>query len=247
MCGRYAVTLPPEAMRAIFKTLNLIEYPPRYNIAPTQPIIAIWQKGEGRQAVLVRWGYVPVWVKDPRDFPLIINARAESLLEKPAFRGAMRHNRCIIPASGYYEWQKGADGTKTPYYITRTNGAPMAFAGLHSTWMGPEGEEVDTAAIVTVAAGPDTRHIHDRTPAVLGNDEEMETWLDTRAGNETGAKAARQLVLPLPEGSLAFHPVSTRVNAVKNDDPGLIEPASAEKPDPESAHKKTASGQMDLF
>jgi putative SOS response-associated peptidase YedK len=177
MCGRYAFTLPHEAMIRLFRVPWFAPYPPRYNIAPTQPILAVRASPNGREAFLVRWGLVPNWVKDPRDFPLVINARAETLLEKPAFRGAIRHHRCLIPASGYYEWQKTSSG-KVPHYITRADGEPMALAGLYETWEGPDGNIIDTAAIVTVAASPDMAHLHDRTPAMLEPDL-WDAWLDT--------------------------------------------------------------------
>ena len=108
MCGRYAFLLPPEAMVALFKVLNNIDYPPRYNVTPTQPIIAVVEQQGRRTAELFRWGFVPGWVKDPREFSLLINARAESMAEKPSFRDAVRNSRCVVPATGYYEWMKGA-------------------------------------------------------------------------------------------------------------------------------------------
>ncbi|HEY8595563.1 MAG TPA: SOS response-associated peptidase [Devosiaceae bacterium] len=247
MCGRYAFTLPPEAMRDLFRTLNSIDYPPRYNIAPTQPIVTVLNERGRREARLARWGLVPEWVKDPREFPLIINARVEGLTGKPAFRGAMRHHRCIVPASGYYEWKKEPGGAKTPYYITRVDGGPMAFAGLFSTWLGPSGEEVDTAAIVTVPSGPDTADIHDRMPAVL-SDDDIDFWLDNTPGSAGNAEAARQLALPLPMGSLAMHAVSQRVNSNRNEGPDLIEPATESRPEPKrKAAGGGGSGQMDLF
>lgn len=236
MCGRYAFTLPHEAMIRLFRVPWFAPYPPRYNIAPTQPILAVRASPNGREAFLVRWGLVPNWVKDPRDFPLVINARAETLLEKPAFRGAIRHHRCLIPASGYYEWQKTSSG-KVPHYITRADGEPMALAGLYETWEGPDGNIIDTAAIVTVAASPDMAHLHDRTPAMLEPDL-WDAWLDTSSGLPN---IAMPLLHTLPDGVLTAHPVSTRVNAVTNDDPGLIEPASAQKPAP------SKKAQMDLF
>jgi putative SOS response-associated peptidase YedK len=137
MCGRYAATLPPEMMVELFKLLNRIDYPPRYNIAPTQPIAVIWEQEARRTVQLVRWGFVPGWVKDPREFPLLINARAEGLIEKPSFRDAIKRNRCVIPASGYFEWMKGEDGKKRPYYITLEDDEVMAFAGVYSNWIGP--------------------------------------------------------------------------------------------------------------
>ena len=241
MCGRYAATLPPEQMAELFKLLNQIEMVPRYNIAPTQPVAAIWEETGRREGHFARWGLVPRWVKDPREFPLMINARAETMAEKPAFRDALKHGRCIIPASGYYEWHTGPDKKKQPYYITLDDDQPMALAGLYATWVGPEGEEIDTVATITVPANPQLSVVHDRMPAILRGDE-IDAWLDVRG---VPAKDAYQLALPLPDGVVKFHPVSTRVNSARDDDPGLILEVTPEMPEP--PRKKAAGGQLDLF
>ena len=241
MCGRYAATLPPEQMAELFKLLNQIEMVPRYDIAPTQPVAAIWEETGRREGHFARWGLVPRWVKDPREFPLMINARAETMAEKPAFRDALKHGRCIIPASGYYEWHTGPDKKKQPYYITLEDDQPMALAGLYATWVGPEGEEIDTVATITVPANPQLSVVHDRMPAILRGDE-IDAWLDVRG---VPAKDAYQLALPLPDGVVKFHPVSTRVNSARDDDPGLILEVTPEKPEP--PRKKAAGGQLDLF
>ena len=248
MCGRYAVTLPPEAMAQLFGTLNAIDFPPRYNIAPTQPIVAIWEEGGSRTARLVRWGLVPGWVKDPREFPLLVNARAEGMLDKPAFRTALRHHRCVVPASGYYEWHTGPDKKKQPFYITRADGRPFAFAGLYSTWLGPNGEEIDTAATITVAANPELSAIHDRMPAILAA-EEVAPWLDVR---HVDAKEASAQARPLAPGLVRFHPVDPRVGSAHVEGPELIEPFAppaepAEPPPKPEKPRKAASGQLDLF
>nr|WP_281270791.1 SOS response-associated peptidase [Pelagibacterium lacus] len=247
MCGRYAVTLPHEAMRQIFGYANLIDSVPRYNIAPTQPVIAVWTEAGERRARLARWGLVPHWVKDPREFPLLVNARAETMAQKPAFRDAVNHGRCILPASGYYEWHALPNGKKQPYYITLRSGEPMALAGLYTNWTGPEGEEVDTVATITVPAGPDVAHIHHRMPAILKGSE-IDAWLDVRGVRF--AEAARP-ILPQPEGVMAAHPVSTRVNSAANDGPELIEPVSEilsdEPRNKPMKVKPKISGQLDLF
>ena len=244
MCGRYASTLPPEMMQELFKTLNSIAMIPRFNIAPTQPVAAIWEESRRREAHFARWGLVPRWVKDPREFPLLINARVETMAEKPAFRDALKHGRCIIPASGYYEWRTNPDKSKQPFYITHEDGHPMALAGLYATWSGPEGEEVDTVATITVPANGQLSVIHDRMPAILEGDA-IEQWLDVRG---TDAKTAYQLALPLADGALKFHPVSTRVNSARMDDPGLIEPVTDVRPEPVIKKKAAGGGsQMDLF
>jgi putative SOS response-associated peptidase YedK len=241
MCGRYASTLPPEQMAELFRLLNSLDVVPRYNIAPTQPVAAIWEAHGRREAHFARWGLVPGWVKDPREFPLLVNARVETMIDKPAFRDALRNTRCIIPASGYYEWHTNPDKTKQPYYITHADGRPLALAGLYSTWSGPDGEEVDTVATITVPSNAQLSTIHDRMPAVLEG-EAIEQWLDV--GN-VSAKQAAQLALPLEDGLLRFHPVSTRVNSARDDDPGLIEPATVMRPEPRV--KKAVGAQMDLF
>lgn len=239
------------------------QHPARYNIAPTQPVIAIWwREGGGNKAGFMRWGLVPHWVKDPQSFPLIINARVETILEKPAFRGGLRHHRCIVPASGYYEWQAVGEGAKIPRYITRANGEPLLFAGVWSSWMGPEGEEIDTFAIITTRASRDMKWLHDRMPAII-EPEQMDDWLNVRAINE---KQAFDMLRPLPEGALTCHPVSRAVNSVRNDGPELIrraeaeamqpkktaqKPAAEKKPavekKPRAKKKASGSGQLDLF
>ncbi|WIY53541.1 SOS response-associated peptidase [Devosia sp. YIM 151766] len=239
MCGRYASTLPPETMRELYKLLNNVEIVPRYNIAPTQPIVAIWEAAGRREAHFARWGLVPGWVKDPRDFPLLVNARAESMADKPAFRDPLKHGRCLVPASGYYEWHTGPDKQKRPYYITRQDGAPLALAGLYATWSGPNGEEVDSVATITVAANAQLAAIHHRMPAILLSEAEQDAWLNVR---DVRAREAVQMALPLADGVLKFHPVSTRVNAARDDDPGLIAALAAAEKTPAGT-----GGQMSLF
>jgi len=242
MCGRYASTLPPEMMEELFKLLNHIEMVPRYNIAPTQPVAAIWEEGGRREGHFARWGLVPRWVKDPREFPLLVNARVETMGEKPAFRDALKHGRCIIPASGYYEWHTNPDKSKQPYYITFEDDRPMALAGLYATWSGPEGEEIDSLATITVPTNGQLAPIHHRMPAILEG-QAIDDWLNVR---DVRANTAAQLALPLPDGALKFHPVSTRVNSARDDDPGLIVPVTVDKPEPV---RKVAGGggQLDLF
>jgi putative SOS response-associated peptidase YedK len=192
---------------------------------------------------------VPNWVKDPRDFSLLINARGETMAEKPSFRDAVRNSRCIIPASGYYEWMKGKDGVRRPYYITMADGSPMVFAGLYSNWAGPDGEEVDTACIVTVEPNLEISSIYDRMPAMLTGDA-VEMWLNTR---DFDTRVATQLALPLPAGSLKYHPVGKAVGRTDADGPDLIRPLSEEELAAEEIKpakpKKAAGGggQLDLF
>src|SRR5436853_7309211 len=161
MCGRYLITSNPEALRRLFRYLEQQNFPPRYNIAPTQPVPVVRIAEGERHFALVRWGLVPAWVKDPRAFSLLLNARAESINEKPAFRNAMKRRRCLIPADGFYEWRQ-AGNIRRPHVVRPVGGGPIAFAGLWETWMGPNGEEMETAAIVTTQASADIAPIHPR-------------------------------------------------------------------------------------
>jgi putative SOS response-associated peptidase YedK len=246
MCGRYAATLPPQMMVELFNLLNTLDFPPRYNIKPTEPIVAIWEQHGRRTAQLVRWGFVPSWVRDPRDYSLMINARAESMLEKPAFRDAVRHSRCIIPASGYYEWLRTGEGAKQPYYITTVDGQPMAFAGLYSQWAGPNGEEVDTAAIVTVEPNREVSEIYERMPAILTGDA-IDLWLNTR--DVDSAEAAR-LCRSMPDGTMKYHPVGRKVGSNDADGPDLIRPLTPAEAAGEQAprpRRRAGGDQLDLF
>jgi putative SOS response-associated peptidase YedK len=219
MCGRYVITSAAEAIRALFRYFEQPEFPPRYNIAPTQPVPIVRLFGGRRSFALVRWGLVPAWVKDPRAFSLLINARGETLAGKPAFRNALRRRRCLFPADGFYEWK--ADGErKRPYFIRARQGGPIAFAGLWETWMGPNGEEMDTACIVTTAANRTLAPIHERMPVVIAP-EAFELWLD--CANVDAATAAA-LIAPAPDGLFDAYEISTAVNRATNDSPALIEP-----------------------
>src|SRR6185437_15467763 len=150
MCGRFVITSPPAAVRQVFGYSEQPNFPPRHNIAPTQPVPVVVLENGGRHFRLMRWGLVPSWVKDPRKITLLINARSESINEKPAFKNAMRRRRCLIPADGYYEWQVSG-GRKRPFFIQRRDGAMFGLAALAENWIGPNGEEVETVAIVTEA------------------------------------------------------------------------------------------------
>ncbi len=219
MCGRYTLTSSPKIIRDLFHYDEQPNFPARYNVTPTQPI-AIVRFVEGkRQFALVRWGLLPSWVKDPKAFSLLINARGESVTEKPAFRAAMKRRRCLIPVDGFYEWQ-AVGGRKQPFFIRAKSGAPLAFAGLWESWIGPNGEELETAAIVTTNANRTLGDIHNRMPVVVPR-EAFDLWLDT---TNVDAKTAEALIRPAPESLLEVYAVSTDVNRTANDNPKLIEP-----------------------
>jgi len=218
MCGRYAVTSAPEAIRTLFGYAEQPNFPPRYNIAPTQPIAIVRLVDGRRQFALVRWGLLPSWVKDPKSFSLLVNARGESLADKPAFKAAMKYRRCLVPADGFYEWK--AIGTrKQPNYVHAKSGQPLAFAGLWETWTGPNGEEMETAAIVTTRANRALAGIHERMPVVVPP-EAFNLWLDCVNAD---AETAASLVAPAPEDLLEAYEVSTEVNRTANDNPDLID------------------------
>jgi putative SOS response-associated peptidase YedK len=222
MCGRYAITSAPEAIRRLFGYDEQPNFPPRYNVAPTQPVPIVRLAEGKRQFALVRWGLIPSWVKDPRAFSLVINARGESLNDKPAFRNAMRRRRCLFPADGFYEWRREGE-RKTPYYVRLKAGGPLAFAGLWESWMGPNGEEMETAAIVTTRANRTLAAIHERMPVIVPPDA-FDFWLD---GAKVDAETASALIAPAREGVLEVYEVSSAVNRTANDTPDLIKPVTA--------------------
>lgn len=226
MCGRYTLTSAPQIIRTLFGYVEQPNFPARYNIAPTQPIAIVRLREGRREFALVRWGLLPSWVKDPKAFSLLINARGESVAEKPAFRHALKRRRCLVPADGFYEW-KAAGARKQPYFIHARSGAPLAFAGLWETWSGPNGEEVDTAAIVTTSANRTLSALHDRMPVIVPP-EAFDVWLGsaTVEGKDDLA-AATALIAPAPEGLLEVFPVASEVNRVGNDNPELLRPVAA--------------------
>lgn len=220
MCSRYSLTSPPEAVRAYFNAENEESFPPRYNIAPTQPVLIVRPDHGGRRILrLVRWGLIPSWVKDPSGFSTLINARAESAAEKPSFRGAMRHKRCLIPADGFYEWV-GKTGAKQPYLIRPAAGGPMAFAGLYEDWIGADGSELETMAILTIRANLMVGKVHDRMPAILPQSL-FDAWLDTRG---VSAREAGELLQPPSDDLLELVLVSRKLNNPRNEGPDLQSP-----------------------
>jgi putative SOS response-associated peptidase YedK len=252
MCGRYAITTAPEAMRSLFRYPDQPNFPPRYNVAPTQPIPTVRLLEGQRRFSLVRWGLIPSWVRDPRAFSLLINARGESVLDKPAFRAAMRYRRCLVPADGFYEWRREGE-RKRPYFVRLKAGGLMAFAGLWEAWSGPNGEEMETAAIVTTVANRTLRPIHDRMPVIVPPDA-FDLWLDCR---EVDATTAAALIAPAPDDLLEIYEVSHAVNRAANDSAALIEPlvgnvAGVEAGKPETAKRAAKAktkdeGQTSLF
>ncbi|MEM1306755.1 MAG: SOS response-associated peptidase [Pseudomonadota bacterium] len=221
MCSRFALTSPPEAVRATFAHLPTEDFPPRYNIAPTQPIHIVRTSAAGaRECVLVRWGLIPRWVKDPAAFTTLINARSETAREKPSFRGAMRHKRCLIPVDAFYEWT-GPKGAKRPFMFKAREPGVMAFAGLHEHWMSADGSEMESAAILTTAANGVVLPFHDRMPVLLPQ-ALFDPWLDCKS---VDAPEAEEMLQPAPDDLLEAVEVSTALNSPKNTGPDVQTPA----------------------
>lgn len=219
MCGRFAFYSPSEATAALFGAGSSVKVEPRYNIAPTQYIAAVREdEQDNRELVSLRWGLVPFWAKDPSIGNRMINARAETVAEKPSFRNAYKKRRCLILADGFYEWRKEGDG-KTPYYISLANGQPFAFAGLWENWSSKESDEsLQTAAIITTGANNFMAQLHHRMPVVM-LPEHADRWLggDMALLSEVIEKAP----------SFRAWPVDRKVNNARNEGEALIDSAGA--------------------
>ena len=217
MCGRFTITHPNEALAALFDAVpgNDLPVGPRFNICPTQSVAVVTSDAGQRRLRAMRWGLLPSWYKTPTDGPLIINARSDTIAQKPAFREAVRARRCIVPASGFYEWQTGEDGAKLPWYFTRRDGAPMALAGIWQPW-----GEMDTVAIVSTEAGPGMQGLHHREALML-EAPDWPLWL-----GEAGHGAA-VLMKPAADGLMQCHRVDRRVNSNRAEGPELIVPLAA--------------------
>jgi putative SOS response-associated peptidase YedK len=227
MPGRFAVTSPPQIMREFFGYIEEPDFPPRYNIAPTQPIAivtaAAHTQGRQRHFTLMRWGFLPAFVKDPKAFALIINARAETLTEKASFRAAVKRRRCLIIADDFYEWLRGPGRAPArSFRVRRTNGEPMGFAGLYETWSDASGGEIDTACIVTTTPNRVIATVHDRMPAIIAPGD-FHWWLDN---DGVEASAATALLRPAPDDSLELIEIGKEVNRVDNDDAGIQRPVA---------------------
>lgn len=256
MCGRYASTRKRVELLEEFdvqRDAATESLRPDYNVAPTKPVYAVLERSGSRQPALppeaaatgsavdgagdgpaerelrvVRWGLVPFWAKDPKIGSRMINARAETVAEKPAFRRAFARRRCLLPADGYYEWQSQAGAAKQPVYISRTDGSSLAFAGLYELWRDPAVDKGDpdswlwTATIITTSAPDEIGIIHDRMPMII----DQERWGDWLDPNVSDVADVRALLVPAAVSGLHTYPVSAQVNSVRNNGAQLIEPLS---------------------
>jgi putative SOS response-associated peptidase YedK len=224
MCGRYELHTHPAAVALAFGLAQPPSLTPRYNIAPMQdvPVVRHSQSGE-RELAFVRWGLVPRWAKDPTIGAKMINARAETIADKPSFRTAFRKHRLLLPADGFYEWKQTASG-KQPIHIGIKGGGMFALAGLAERWLSPAGEVLDTCTIITTQANAMLATMHDRMPVIVAP-EHYARWLDVSQTD------VADLFAPYPAEMMTWYPVSTRVNSVRNDDAQLIEPVRAAPPE----------------
>ncbi|MDJ1006880.1 MAG: SOS response-associated peptidase [Paracoccaceae bacterium] len=218
MCGRFVLTEPSDRWAALFGAVPDNDLPdlPNYNICPTNRIHAVTLEGGRRRLRSLRWGFVPHWAKSEADGPLLINARAETIAEKPAFRAAARERRCLIPANGFYEWSKDADGNRLPWYVRPRGGAEMVFAGVWQEWTRGEAP-MTTVAIVTTAASGAIARVHHRMPVIVDR-KDWPLWL-----GEAGKGAARLMTAP-PNDILEVYRVDPAVNSNRASGPDLIEP-----------------------
>lgn len=225
MCGRYTLTSPLDSVANLFDLESGLNLGPRYNIAPTQDVPVVRRDDDHqRELVQLRWGLIPSWAKEMPRAPLI-NARAETVAEKPSFRTAFRKARCLVPSDGFYEWRttgkKGAP--KTPYHVKFRSGELMIFGGIWEHWRGPAGEAIDSMAMLTTSANNDIAEIHHRMPVIVAP-ENFDTWLNADA--ELEEERLRSLMAPFPDGFVEAIEISTRVNSVTYDDPECQTPVA---------------------
>jgi putative SOS response-associated peptidase YedK len=220
MCSRYDLTSPPEAVRAYFGYTDTPNFPARYNIAPTQPVPVVYLDREGaRRFRLMRWGLLPPFIKDPKRFPTLINARSEEVLTKPSFRNAMRWRRCLLPADGFYEWT-GPKDKRRPFHVRPREPRLIAFAGLYERWRDPQGGEIDTVTILTCPANHLVSELHDRMPVVL-EPVQFDTWLDV---NGVTAQDAHAVLMPAADDLFEAIEMHPKINDTRKDEPGIQEP-----------------------
>lgn len=252
MCGRFSLIHSSEELQDLFAVAGVEDFPPRYNIAPTQPIMTISaglprMAGSNlpeRGALLMRWGLLPGWVKDPGDFPLLINARAETAATKASFKNAMRHRRILIPASGFYEWKRDKQtGQGQAYWVRPRNGGLVGFAGLAETYMNKDGAEIDTAAFLTAPSNKEFSSIHHRMPIAIG-EADFQRWLDCR--NQEPRHVADLLHAP-EEGMFEAIAVSDLVNKASNTTPDIQKPVTPKDFVSKKEAKPSDDAQGSLF
>jgi putative SOS response-associated peptidase YedK len=221
MCGRFSLTAPGESVAELFDLAETPVLAPRYNIAPTQPVAAVRVNRDTKQREMAHfyWGLIPRWAKDPTIGSRMINARSETAAEKPSFKAALKYRRCLVPADGFYEWQKQNSG-KRPVRIQLADGGLFAIAGLWEHWQSPDGSEIESCTLLTTEPNELLQAVHNRMPVILPP-EAWELWLDPAAQHPGEVE---HLLRPFPAEAMAYYPISSRVNNPINDDPRIIEP-----------------------
>jgi putative SOS response-associated peptidase YedK len=221
MCGRFTLTDPNQKLAVQFNLPEIPDLKPRYNIAPTQPVAVVRVPAEGavRQMVMLHWGLIPFWAKDPEGGARMINARAETAGERPAFRAAFRRRRCLVVADGFYEWQK-LNGSKQPYFVRMRDRSAFAFAGLWEHWEGSDSTVIESCTLLTTEPNDLLRPVHNRMPVIL-RPEDYEQWLDPGVRE---VDKLEPLLHPYTSAEMEAFPVSRFVNSPQNDDPRCIEP-----------------------
>jgi len=222
MCGRFTLTVNPAELQDIFRgTIFPSKFAPRFNISPSQPLLAIPNDGANAADFFI-WGLIPMWAKDPSIGNRLINARGETVAEKPSFRGSFKYKRCLILADGFYEWKaKPGTKTKTPYFIHMKDRKPFAFAGLWDSWESSDGSSIKTCTIITTEPNELMEPIHNRMPVIL-HTRDYAKWLDTSPQTPDNLLP---LIQPYPADAMSAYPVSTLVNKPSNDSPELVVPA----------------------
>ena len=221
MCGRFTLIAPGEAIAELFQLSDVPTLVPRYNIAPTQPVAAVRlsQSSTARELTYFHWGLIPRWAKDPKIGSRMINARSETAAEKPSFRAAFKYRRCLVPADGFYEWQK-VNGGKQPVRIQMKSGRPFAIAGLWEHWISTDGSEIESCTLLTTDPNDLLRPVHNRMP-VLVDPADFDIWLDSKT---YPGPDIQKLLRPYSDDEMTFYPVSTHVNNPRNEDLLCIEP-----------------------
>jgi putative SOS response-associated peptidase YedK len=258
MCGRFSLAATRDEVEALFAAMVPEDFPPRYNIAPTQPILMILA-GEtpppgsnrpGRIGQLVRWGFIPAWVKDPGDFPLVFNIRSETAAEKNSYRAALQYRRGLVPASGFYEWQREGKSKAQAYWVRPRHGGIVAFAALMETWSSADGSQIDTGGILTTGANAALRSIHERMPVVI-DPKDFGPWLDCK---HHFPRDVAHLLRPAEPDFFEAIPVSDKVNKVTNVTPDIQErtkedlTGEAGRPKEEEPGPEDGSGtQLSMF
>lgn len=222
MCGRFTLKTPTKQIADLFDLAEPPPLVPRFNIAPTQSIatIRLDNAHNQREFLMMRWGLIPAWAPDAKIGNRLLNARSETVAEKPSFRSAFKHRRCLVLADGFYEWQKNPEG-KQPFYIRMRDDHPFAFAGLWERWIGPDSNAIESCALLTTTANEVMSPIHERMPVIL-LPEANPAWLDTETSD---SKELLPFLVPYPQNDLVAYPVGKMVNSSRNEDPRCVEPA----------------------